>query len=101
MADKTVYDSIIHRLKSGRDSRNEKDLREYFKEMLEKLDEQKMLKNEGKKWLHRRLPKEFELTSDMVNSTGKRHLDRMYRVHMRKKASALGGMIKKAGEKYA
>jgi hypothetical protein len=37
----------------------------------------------------------------MVNSTGKRHLDRMYRVHMRKKASALGGMIKKAGEKYA
>lgn len=94
---KTVYDSIIWRLKSGRDSRNEQDLRKHFKKMLEKLEEEKMLTNEGRKWIHRRLPKEFELTSDMVNSTGKRHLDKKYRVHMRKKASVLSEFIKKAG----
>jgi hypothetical protein len=93
---KTVYDSIISRLRSGRDSKNEKELREAFKNILKQLEKQKMLTSEGKNWLHKRIPKDFKLTSDMVNSTGKRHLDRVYKVHMRKKASVLGGMLKKA-----
>lgn len=99
MADKTVYDSILSRMRSGRERKNEKELRQAFKTILKQLNKQQMLTSKGKEWLHKsRLPREFKLTSDMVNSTGKRHLDRVYKIHMRKKASVLGDMIKEAGE---
>lgn len=93
----TVYDSILSRLRSGRDNKNEKELRESFRTVLEQLNKQQMLTQEGRKWLHKnRLPREFKLTSKMVNPTGKRHLDKVYKIHMRKKASVLGNMIKEA-----
>jgi len=94
---KTVYDSILSRLKSGRSKKNEEELRDAFKTVLENLDKQHLLTQEGRQWLHKnRLPREFKLTSEMVTPEGKRHLDKLYRVHMRKKASVLGDMIKEA-----
>jgi|Wag4MinimDraft_13_1082653.scaffolds.fasta_scaffold00465_11 uncharacterized membrane protein YgaE (UPF0421/DUF939 family) len=100
MSDKpTIYDSIQSRLKSGRSKKNEKELREAFEQVLENLNEQHLLTQEGRKWVYKnRLPREFKLTSEMVTPEGKRHLDKLYRVHMRKKASALGNMIKEAAK---
>lgn len=100
-----VYDSIISRIRSGRTKKDKEELRKSFKKILDKLDENNMLSQEGKKVANQyRLDDDFKLTSDMVNEQGKRFLDELYQIHMRRKkanANYKEKLIKLGMEKIA
>lgn len=83
-AENKVYDSIMGRRNSGRDSHTIDELREKFRNIMESLKEKNMLTQEGRNLINQpRIKRDFKLDSSLVNDQGKRFLDRIYKRHNR------------------